>query len=163
MLAIDRWRNWRPLDEKSNESLGCEPPKPSEHTSDGFEGSFSGRMQNFSSLPPDAPDAWREDFARWRTERCVSRQSREDSAGIGCLWVDFCEWAVGSDSVPCTRATFERLLSDAGFRCADGMANGLLLRVDMEAVLRFQAAPEASGQSARATTGKRSNAERRQP
>jgi len=40
-------------------------------------------------------------------------------------------------------------LEEAGFRCADGMAAGLLLRVDREAVLRFHAASEASGTPAR--------------
>jgi hypothetical protein len=74
----------------------------------------------------------------WMLARCVYRQGYEDSAGISCLWIDFCEWAVTADSVPCTRRTFERLLADAGFRCADGMAAGLLLRVDLEAVLCFQ-------------------------
>ena len=93
-----------------------------------------------------SPDAWRQDFTLWRAERCVSRQGYEDSGGISFLWIDFCEWAAGCDSVPCTRRTFERLLSDAGFRCADGMAAGLLLRVDLEAVLCFQAVPAKAEQ-----------------
>jgi hypothetical protein len=100
---------------------------------------------------PDSPDAWREDFARWRAERCVSRQGYEDSAGIGCLLLDFAEWCIGHDAVPCQRATFETLVEEAGFRCADGMAAGLVLKVDLEAVLCSQAAPEASRTRARAT------------
>src|SRR5271157_3919785 len=39
-------------DEKFDESPGCEPPKPSEPTFEGFEGSTSGQMQNFSDAPP---------------------------------------------------------------------------------------------------------------
>lgn len=160
MLAIDRWRKWRPSDEKFDESPGCEPTKPPEPTFEGFEGSRSGKMQDFSDRPPDAPDAWREDFARWRAENCIRREGREDSAGIGCLWVDFCEWAVGCDSVPCARGTFERLLQDAGFLCAEGMTAGLLLKVDLEAALCFHAAPTASDAPARTKAAKRRNAEK---
>lgn len=44
-----QWRNWRPSDEKFEESPECEPPKPSEPTFEGFEGSTSGQVQNFSN------------------------------------------------------------------------------------------------------------------
>lgn len=88
------------------------------------------------------PDAWRPDFARWRAERCVSRQGYEDSGGIGCLLVDFAEWCIAHDAVPCQRATFEMLLQDAGFPLMDGLAHGLVLKVDLEAVLLSQRAPE---------------------
>ncbi|MGC1361018.1 MAG: hypothetical protein WA826_07580 [Silvibacterium sp.] len=64
MVAIDRWRKWRPSDEKFEESHGCEPPKPPKPTFEGFEGSTSGQIQNLSERVLDAPDAWREDFAR---------------------------------------------------------------------------------------------------
>jgi hypothetical protein len=110
------------------------------------------------AMSSDSLDAWRPDFARWRAERCVSRQGYKDSAGIGCLLVDFAEWCIVQDAVPCQRATFERLLTDAGFRCADGMASGLILRADLEAVLRFQAVPEGSPAPERATAGTRRNA-----
>jgi hypothetical protein len=141
MLAIDRWRKWRPSDEKFEEFPECEPSKPSEPTFEGFEGSTSGQMQNLSDAPPDHdPAAWREDFARWRAERCVSRQGYEDSAGIGCLLVDFAEWCCAHDAVPCQRAVFEMLLNEGGFRCAEGMATGIVLKVDLEAALRSQAA-----------------------
>ena len=55
MLAIDRWRKWRPWDEKLEESPGCEPPKPSESTFEGFEGSASGELPNYSDVPSDDP------------------------------------------------------------------------------------------------------------
>jgi hypothetical protein len=162
MLAIDRWRKWRPSDEKFEESPECEPSKPSEPTFEGFEGSTSGQMQNFSDVPLDcAPDAWRQDFARWRAERCVSRQGYEDSAGIGALLRDFMEWCLAHDAVPCQRAVFETLLEEAGFHCAEGMAAGLLLRVDLEAVLCSQAAPQTSRTPEPATAETRRIAGRR--
>lgn len=155
MLTIDRWLRWRPFNEWSDESLGHEPPKPPKPAFEGLEGSISQEMSNLidahdpvassktsepDTIPPHDPDAWRADFGRWLAENCIHREGREDSAGIGCLWVDFCEWAITDDSVPCTRLTFEHLLEDAGFRCADGMAAGLLL----ESPLRLS--ERASGQ-----------------
>lgn len=134
-----------------------EPTKLPETPFVSFDGYVSEQTQNFSDRPPDAPDAWREDFKRWARVRCVHREGREDWGGVGCLWVDFCEWAISSDSVPCRRPTFERLLQDAGFRLKDGMAAGLLLQVDLEAALCFQAAPGDSGTPARAAVEKRRN------
>lgn len=63
MLAIDRWRKWRPSDEKLEESPGCEPPKPSESTFEGFEGSTSRELPNYSDVPSDDPTERREPFA----------------------------------------------------------------------------------------------------
>jgi hypothetical protein len=54
------------------------------------------------------------------------------------------------DAVPCTRLTFERLLQYAGFPLKDGLACGLVLKVDLEAVLLSQAA--LAGGSAPART-----------
>jgi hypothetical protein len=135
MLAIDRWRNWRPSTEKFDDSPGCEPPKPSETTFEGFEGSSTEYIQHSFGCPADAPDGWREDFDRWKTEKCSQREGREDWGGIGCLWIDFCEWAVKHDSAPCQRCTFEHLLERAGFPLRNGMAAGLVLRADLEAAL----------------------------
>jgi hypothetical protein len=132
----------QPEDAIISVSPGTEPPKPPKPTFDGFEGAIPRRMQIIYDVPLDCdPDAWRWEFSRWRSARCASRQGQEDSAGVACLWVDFSEWAVRRGGVPCTRATFERLLSEAGFRCVDGMAAGLLLLVDLEAVLCFQNPP----------------------
>lgn len=151
MLAIDRWRNWRPSEERFDESPGCEPPKPSEPTFEGFEGSTSGQMQNFSDRPPAAPDAWLGDFNRWRAERCVSRSGYEDAGSVACMLVNFAEWCIAHDAVPARRETFEALLRDAGFPLMDGLACGLVLKVDLEAVLLPQRAPAGSGTPARAT------------
>ena len=85
-----------------------------------------------------SPDAWRQDFARWRAERCVSRQGYEDSAGIGCLLVDFAEWCVGHRAVPADRQVFEQLLTGAGFLLKDGMAIGVILRMDLQGVVHSQ-------------------------
>jgi hypothetical protein len=146
MLAIDRWRKWRPSGEKFEDSPGCEPSKPSEPTFEGFEGFTSEQIQNFPDVFQDhAPAAWREDFSQWRAENCIHREGCEDSAGIGCLLLDFAKWCIAHQGVPCQRAVFETLLEEAGFRCADGMAAGMVLKVDLETVLRSQAAPRAAG------------------
>ncbi len=82
--------------------------------------------------PADEPDAWRAPFRAWATSRCV--RNARCFGGIGLLHIHFCEWTVAFSTVaPCTRQTFERLLSDAGFIIADGLVQGLLLREDMEA------------------------------
>src|SRR5580698_73727 len=60
-------------------------------------------------MSSDTPGAWKEDFTRWVSERCVQREGRDDWGGIGGLWVDFCEWVIDRESVPCPRPTFERL------------------------------------------------------
>lgn len=140
MVAIDRWRKWQPSAEKFDDPPGCEPSKPSIESFGGLGGLNSGETQNFSEGVADAPDAWRKDFARWKAENCIHRKDRDDWGGIGCLWVAFCEWAVKHDSVRCERRTFERLLADDGYRCVEGMAAGLVLRVDLGAALG--AAPE---------------------
>ena len=90
------------------------------------------------------PSAWRQDFARWMAENCIHREGREDSAGIGCLLLDFAEWCIAHEAAPCQRAAFETLLEDVGFRCVHGMAAGLILKVDLEAACAFQAAPRAA-------------------
>ncbi len=136
MLAIDRWRNWRPSDEKFEDFPGCEPPKPSKTTFEGFEGSASGQIQNFceSDDPDHDTAAWWQDFNRWRAERCIRRGGREDWGGVGRLLVDFAEWCAAHDAVPPTRGDFERLLSDAGAEIQDGLARGLVLKVDLDVV-----------------------------
>jgi hypothetical protein len=78
------------------------------------------------------PAAWAEDFQRWMAQRCVSRPRKDDWAGIGWLWVDFCEWTTANNSVPCKRRVFERLVVEAGFRLNRGMVGGLLLMKDLE-------------------------------
>jgi hypothetical protein len=96
----------------------------------------------------DAPrvDAgpWGEDFKRWARERCAARKRHSDAGGIGYLLLDFAQWATRNNSIPCDRKTFEALLTDSGFRCVDGLALGLVLRDDLQAVLQSQIQPSAS-------------------
>jgi hypothetical protein len=90
-------------------------------------------------IPDHDPTAWRADFHRWMANSCVCREGKDDWGGVGTLWVDFYEWAVVHNSVPCTRRTFERLLGDAGFRLENGMVSHLLLKADLQAWQDFQA------------------------
>jgi hypothetical protein len=133
MLTINRWRNWRASDEKIEESPRNEPSKPPKPTFEGFDGSVSPEMQIFSD-----PQAWQADFGRWRAERCVSRPGCEDSQSVGSLLLDFAEWCVGHRAVPADRQVFEQLLTGAGFLLKDGMAIGVILRMDLQAVLHSQ-------------------------
>jgi hypothetical protein len=103
------------------------------------------------------PAAWRADFNLWMVENCIRREAWDDSGGLGCLHLHFCEWAIAHNSVPCTRAIFEQLVLDAGFRVEDGMVLRLLLRKDFGAVMHSQATPEEGWMPARA------NAEQRMP
>lgn len=99
----------------------------------------------------DDPDAWREAFHQWRTWQCVSKD--RCFGGIGSMHIHFCEWTVQSSTVaPCTRATFEGLLSDAGFLLADGFVSGLILAEDWHAAHSRpeRRKPAVSGRSARA-------------
>jgi hypothetical protein len=153
MLAIDRWRKWRPSDQKFEEAFGCEPPKPPEPAFEGFEGSISGDLQDFSDDRLRDLADWRGDFVRWTDERCTQRKGKDDWGGMGCLLVDFAEWCAVQGAVPCTRVTFEQLLRDSGFRLSDGMVSGLVLRRDLEAVLLSQRAPAVNGTPAKGASG----------
>jgi hypothetical protein len=84
-----------------------------------------------SHAPADEPDAWREPFHAWATSQCVFKD--RCFGGIGCLHVHFCEWADAHNAVPCTRQTFEQLLTDAGYLHADGFVSGLILSEDWHA------------------------------
>ncbi len=81
--------------------------------------------------PADDPAAWRVVFHQWRTRQCVAKD--RCFGGIGCLHLDFAEWAIAHDAVPSTRATFEALLDEAGFLHADGYVSGLILAEDWHA------------------------------
>jgi hypothetical protein len=81
------------------------------------------------------PAAWAEDFARWMQERCARREGQEDSGGVGVLHLDFVQWSVDQNNVPCTRRTFETLLRDNEVFVANGMARGLVLIADLRAIL----------------------------
>lgn len=91
-------------------------------------------------LPADDPDGWREPFHAWALSECVFKD--RCFGGIGCLRVHFCEWADAHNAVPCTRQTFEQLLTDAGFLVCDGMVSGLILKEDYDAA-HWKPAPKA--------------------
>ena len=166
MLASRRWRDWRPPENgvKYREQEPPKPPKPILSVLSVPALAVSEIDAAPRDIPPHEPDAWREDFIRWAQERCALREDREDSAGIACLLVDFAEWCLAHDAVPLpehARATFEELLKDSGFPIQDGMALGLILKSDLEAVLCSLIAPE--GSEAPALAGKRANSKRRRP
>lgn len=81
-------------------------------------------------LSPDDPSDWAEDFHRWVLSRCIYRA--RCFGETGALYIDFCEWAVLVDSLPCMRATFEALLREAGLLFADGMVSGLILKANLK-------------------------------
>jgi hypothetical protein len=140
MQTIDRWRKWRPADEKSDESVGIEPPKPPKVGFEGFEGSISGQTQSSFDRPPDDPAAWREDFAQWLASACA-RHPRV-FGGVRALHLAFCEWENARGMVPSNLVTFERLLVEQGF--LTGEIGGVMLvselsfRGDVEALLHAQ-------------------------
>jgi hypothetical protein len=86
-------------------------------------------------------DELRQDFVQWMSERCIQRKGRDDWGAVGCLWVDFCEWVVGRDGVPCPRRTFEQLLHDADFLFPENMVYGLILREDFDGSQNYPQAP----------------------
>jgi hypothetical protein len=89
-----------------------------------------------ASIPTDDPAEWREPFIRWLDSACVL--SPRCFGGVGCLHIAFCEWEAGRGGVPCTRATFELLLSEFGLLIGEVrgavLVSGLILREDFEAV-----------------------------
>jgi hypothetical protein len=151
VLAIDRWRKWRPSDEKFAESLTYAPPNPPKPVFEGFEGSISGQMPNFSdtpdpgaslqeaepaSIPPHDLAEWREPFDRWMNAVCV--RDPRCFGGVGCLHIAYCEWQVRRGGRACPRDTFERLLEGAGFLTGEVagvvLVSGLTFREDVDAV-----------------------------
>ena len=84
------------------------------------------------ALPVADPDAWMPDFVRWALERTTLREDHEDAQSVGSLLVDFAEWCIAHDAVPPRRETFEALLHDAGFPLKNGLAIGMILRIDLE-------------------------------
>lgn len=83
-------------------------------------------------VPTHDPAEWREPFAKWALSVCAYRD--RCFGGIPALCADFGKWAVTHDSVPCRIDTFEALLRDAGFLCADGLVSGLILKSDLWAL-----------------------------
>ena len=135
MQATNRWRNWKPIGEKFEESALPQLTKPPKPTSVSFVSSIPGQMRNFSEvIPAHDPAALTEDFHRWALDRCCFRD--RCFGGIGPLHADFCEHQMARNDVPCQRSVFEALLRNAGFLFADGLVSGLLLKTDIESQAR---------------------------
>jgi len=79
----------------------------------------------------DSMHARRGSFGQWRMTTCVVKE--RCFGGVGCLHVRFAAWCIAHDALPCTRETFETLLTDAGFLIADGLVSGLILAEDWQA------------------------------
>ena len=125
----------KPIPDKYwGKSEGTVPPEPAKPTSEGFAGTVTAQIPNNFCLPEHDPTAWRQDFQLWRAERCIHREDRDDSGSVKFLHADFCEWAIAHDSVPCRHATFERLVTDAGFELEGRMVLGLVLREELESL-----------------------------
>jgi hypothetical protein len=127
MQSIDYWLNWTPGKQIIEEHSKAELTEPTKPSSVGSVSSLPGRV------PIISPEAWSADFDVWLQARCVHRQGRDDWGGVGPMLVDFGQWAVSHNSVPCTRLVLEALLRDAGFHVANGMVRGLVLLGDLEA------------------------------
>jgi hypothetical protein len=93
------------------------------------------RRSSEADIPPtwSKHESYMADFQIWIQQRCAQRQRHEDWGSVGSLLVDFCEWSVNRGEVPCSRDTLEKLLDDAGFVIVNGMARGLVLKVDLQA------------------------------
>jgi hypothetical protein len=139
MQSIDRWLKWVPQQRMSEEALNTELTKQTKPGSVSFVSSIRVQTPIISSttggMANHDPEEWATDFARWIQERCARREGREDSGGVGVLHLDFVQWSVDQNNVPCTRHTFERLLRDNEFFVANGMARGLVLIADLRAIL----------------------------
>jgi hypothetical protein len=78
---------------------------------------------------PDDPTAWQPVFRRWLLAECVFREGC--AGGVACLHHHFTEWCIRDASeCPCTRPTFELLLTIEGFALADGLVRCLILKAD---------------------------------
>jgi hypothetical protein len=131
MRSIDRWRNWTPGKQISEEHRKTELTKPPKPSSVSF---VSPTPRLVPIISPDH-EAWADDFRLWIRERCAQRHAHEDWGGVGALHVDFAEWSVARNEVPCTRPTFEALLRDAEFFIANVLVRGLVLKADLLAIL----------------------------
>lgn len=137
MQAVDRWRKWTPKGKKfsglsSSEltELTKSAPETEKPSSVSFGSSNQVQTPNFSDIiPSHDPAAWVEDFHRWALNRCCFRD--RCFGGIGALHMNFCDYQIARDEVPCQRSVFEALLRDAGFLFADGLVSGLILKADL--------------------------------
>ncbi|MEO6965531.1 MAG: hypothetical protein ABI076_06480 [Acidobacteriaceae bacterium] len=149
MQAINRWRNWKPTDEKFFDSSRHELTKPTKPSSVSFVSPIPRNIPNFSGadgipahdsdsgymaqveLLPDEIRAWDEAFHGWTQAVCVWRE--HSWRDLGALHVSYCEWADARNADVCDRQTFEAVLTCLGFALKDGMIDGLIFREDAEA------------------------------
>lgn len=141
MLSSRRWRDWNPpaIFQKCPEREVTKPtePVPSSLLSVLSVPSLPVSETNTpsDSILPHDPAEWRESFTRWLDFACV--RSPRCFGGVGCLHIAFCEWEVRQGGVPCTRDTFERLLTERGFLVGEVsgvlLVSGLTFREDFEA------------------------------
>ncbi len=141
MLPSRKWRDWNPP-EKFQESAKHELTKPTKPLSEPFLSVLAvpvlGKSKTFdapASIPPHDPAEWRKPFARWLHSACV--RSPRCSGGVARLHIAYCEWEIQQGGVPCTRETFERLLTELGFLVRDVagvvLVSGVTFRRDFEA------------------------------
>jgi hypothetical protein len=140
MQSINHWRNWTPERQRKIEDCAeVEPTKPTKPDSVSFVSSIPYQVPIISSastgLAEEDPACWQEDFTRWMHECCTHREGFEDWGGVGGLLVDFAEWQVRHNSVPCDRRTFGALVRSAGWPIDHyGLVPGLILKVDLGAI-----------------------------
>ena len=155
MQAINRWRNWKPQDEKFDESPESEltkltkpTPEPAKSTFVSFVSSIPAHTQNFLGqdekpspraetlaqveLLPAEVRQWDEAMLRWTQTRCAFRERSWGS--LSSLYISHIEHAhqTGGMFAP-DRETFQAILMALGFQIEDGMVYGLILREDWEA------------------------------
>jgi hypothetical protein len=140
MQASRRWREWHPP-EKFQECSQQEVPKVPELQPEHLLSplalptlAISKTFNSSDSVLPHDPAEWRKPFARWLDCACV--RSLRCFGGVGCLHIAYCEWEVGQGGVPCTRETFERLLTERGFLMGEVagvvLVSGVAFRSDLE-------------------------------
>jgi hypothetical protein len=83
-----------------------------------------------SGMDSPDPNAWAQDFERWAISECVYRPRGFQSTSS--LHINFCDWTIRHNSVPCRRMEFDALLSMQGFFEADGLVHGLMLGSDLK-------------------------------
>ncbi len=71
----------------------------------------------------------REPFVRWLDACCMCHP--RCFGGVSCLHLDFCEWMIARNEVPCTRDIFESLLFELILDWR-GAWNTARLRLDLE-------------------------------
>ncbi len=72
------------------------------------------------------PEVPAEKLAEWIGQRCMTRKTRDDWAGVYALHRDFMQWSGESF----TRPSFEAAVTSAGYAIHRGMISKLLLKED---------------------------------